>query len=126
VVPSDEQLREAVFTRLSPDEARSSVVYLATTPVEGGTTFAFGRITVSVPWPAWLAFVDLDPWANWTHPCRYICVHLDTLVTHAVDADLPPFNRRQPGQPTVQWRVLYRAPAVPATLLAVSEGAAGE
>jgi hypothetical protein len=117
--PSDDRVRDAIFASLSVNQIESCVVYVATAPVAAGP-IAFGRITVRVPWAAWLAFVDLEPAANWTHACRYVCVSTESGDTHSLDADRPPF-----GPPSaasgLTWKVLYRAPAVPAALLAIPD-----
>lgn len=119
--PSDERLRAAVLAQLTPDEIRSCVVYLVSRPLVGGTMLTFARHTIEMPWDGFLAFVDLDPMANWTHRCRYVSIEPETGETRSVDAEYPPFGARAPGQSPMPWRVLYRAPDVPAAVLAVPE-----
>ncbi len=116
--PSDERLRALVLAQLTADEIRSCVVYLASPLIAGGTMLTFARLTLEVPWDGFLAFVDLDPMANWGHLCRYICIQAVTGETKTVNAQLPPFGPRKPDQPQLQWRVLYRAPDVPVAVLA--------
>ena len=123
----DERVRAVVLRELNSDEVGSCVVYLAAETLPAGTTLMFPRATVEFPWAGRLAFVDLDPMANWAHACRYVCVEPDTGAIRSTDATLPPFVTGRPGKPHLEWRVLYKAPRVPAAVLAVplEGGAAG-
>ena len=72
-----------------------------------------------------MAFVDLDPMANWSHRAQYVFVQRSSGETRTVDAHLPPF--RHGGEaPGYRWRVLYQAPSVPDALLAVPKTDEGE
>jgi len=100
--------------QLSPLELDNCVVYLLSTPVAAGSTLVFPRASIAVPWEARVAFLDLDPLANFGHPCRYVLINSETGETRSVDARFPPFR------PDVenQWRVVYKAPGVPDAALA--------
>jgi len=115
----DERVRAVVLRELNSEEAGSCVVYLAAETLPAGTTLTFPRATVEFPWAGRLAFVDLDPMANWAHACRYVCIEPDTGAIRSTDATLPPFGTDRPGKPHLEWRVLYKAPRVPAAVLAV-------
>jgi len=119
--PTDARLRTAILAQLTPDEIRACVVYVASEPIAAGTTVALGRIAITLPWEGHLAFVDLDPMANWSHRCRYVGVRTGSSETVSEEAQLPPFGARKPGEPPLRWRVLYRAADVPAAVLAVPE-----
>lgn len=112
-----EQLRAAVMAQQSPEEMRSCVVYIASTPISRGTKVSFPRLTFEAPWDAFMAFVDLDPTANWSHPARYLFVDRTTGEVTTLDAQLPPFRNAEDSDPYA-WRVLYQAPSVPDAVLA--------
>ena len=110
---TDERLREAVLARCASDEQRWCVVYVAEASLLKGATRRVPGLTLECPWDAYVAFVDLDPMANWGHRCRYVCVSEDTADTTCIDAQFPPFSARTDRQAPSPWRVLYRAPGVP-------------
>jgi len=115
---SDERVRTLVLDQLTDGERGSSVLYLASESVTRGTTLQFARLAFVCPWDAHLVFVDLDPMANWGHPCRYLCVGQDTGDTRAFAAQFPPFGPPVDGRTQYHWRVIYQAPGVPDAVLA--------
>jgi hypothetical protein len=115
---SDEELRAAALAQLTTAQLRFCIVYLASEPITGGTRLTFPRITLEMPWDGFLVFVDLDPMANWTHACRYMCIRRETGEVTTVDARVPPFGART--EPSLHWRELYRASDVPADVSTAS------
>ena len=113
-----ERLRALVFAQLTEAERASCVVYLATAQVARGVTLSFPRATLSCPWDGYLAFVDLDPMANWSHACCYVCLEPVAGESLRVDAHLPPAG---PSRALHHWQVIHRAPHVPPALLMVPE-----
>ena len=103
---STERLRTAVLARLTDREVESCVVYVSRERITRGTTLSFPRLTFTCSTDGYLAFVDLDPMANWGHACCYICVDADTGDASRVDAQLPPFGPTAAREWT--WEVLYR------------------
>ncbi len=115
----DERLREAVHARCTTDEWQSCVVYVAGVPCVRGASLRFPGLTLECPWDGYLAFVDLDPTANWGHRCRYVCLSEDAADATSVDAQFPPFSATRDHHVPYDWRVLYRAPGVPDAAVAV-------
>jgi hypothetical protein len=112
-----EDLRAAALAQLTEQERQSCLVYLASPPVARGETLSFPRVSFDCPWDGYLTFVDLDPMANWSHACCYICIDSEAERAHRVDAQFPPFGPPKAGSPARQWRVIYRAPGVPEALI---------
>jgi hypothetical protein len=55
------------------------------------------------PLPHWLAFVDLQPQANWMHPCCWLIVDQANLSVSVIPGDQPPvFGTLAPS-----WRVIW-------------------
>ncbi|MGA9596231.1 MAG: hypothetical protein WBV06_08745 [Acidimicrobiia bacterium] len=117
---TDEDLRAAVMAVLSPETLCNCAVYVALTPVASGSMLEFPQMAFTSPWDALMAFVDLDPMANWSHPALFVLVSRASGEVRTVDAHLPPFRRAGDADP-YEWRVLYRAPSVPDAVLAAAE-----
>jgi hypothetical protein len=116
-----DRLRAAALAALSAAEARSCVVYLWTAAASGGAPLSFGRLTFTCPSDGYLAFADLEPAANWSHACCYLCIDGATGNARRVDAQFPPFRAPRGDSPEARWTVLYQAPGVADALLATAE-----
>ena len=116
-----ERLRTTVLAHLTDRETQSCVVYLATARVARGEQLSLPRLTFACPWDGYLAFVDLDPMANWGHACCYICIEPETGEAYRIDAQFPPFGPPKADRPTRQWQVIHRAPGVPEAVLTSPE-----
>jgi len=114
-----ESLREAVVDRCTADEIHSCVAYVTSVPFSSGTTLRFPGTTLEFPWDGFLAFVDLDPMANWGHACRYVLINPNTGEAKSIAAQFPPFGPERNREPKYHWRLLYQAPGVPDAVLAV-------
>jgi hypothetical protein len=112
---SAERLRAALTTQLTGEELASCVVYIAG-PLAAGTRLEFPQLSLVLPWEGFVAFVDLDPMANWGHACRYVLMHAETGESKTVNAQLPPFSNQR-----YRWRVFYQASSVADALLAVAK-----
>jgi hypothetical protein len=105
---------QVVLESLSEAERRASAVYLDPQPLEPGNEISIrgGGMTVAVP--SVLAFVDLQPAANWAHPCRYVLVGLNDGSITSRDAKFPPdaeslrLVHRGPG--VEDWMLLTTSP----------------
>ena len=66
--------------------------------VSGQTTLTtWSHREIAPPWPScWVFFIDDNPAANWSHPCRYVFVSPDLSSTRVVDA-LRPLTVEGPG-----------------------------
>ena len=105
---SDEQIGPVLIELLTAEEREGAAVYAADKPIPAGTVLHFARTTIEAPWDSLLFFVDRDPWANWTHSCRYLLISRKTGEAKSFEAQTPPF-----GQEGLNWRVVYRAASVP-------------
>ena len=85
-----EQAAEKAVGTLSASEKASAVVYLDSKEIKAGESVPIGRESVVAPWDAWMAFVDLQPAANWGHPCRYLLLDPHTGEVRRFDASFPP------------------------------------
>jgi len=106
----------AIRAQLNAEEKNSGVVYVATEPIPAGTKLEFPKLTIEAKGSAFLAFVDRDPMANWTHSSRYLLINRLTREAESFEAVLPPFSSSQ----SLRWRVAYKAPSVPEAVLAAN------
>lgn len=108
---------ERLVAQLDEAERAGAVAYYAEAPLSGGAPLGVPRLQVRAPFDALLGFVDREPTANWSHSCRYLLIDRETgKEVVSIEAQLPPF---MPGA-TGQWRVAYKAPAVPDAAVATS------
>jgi hypothetical protein len=98
------QISRLVIDTLSPSERDSSVVYLDKRILPPDSTFEIDRKPIHIPSQAVVAFVDLDPTANWAHACRYLVVDPETGNVNSVNAKLPPFLREAPKTLRMIWK----------------------
>lgn len=106
---SNDDVDSIFFANLTPEEIARCVVYVARMLISAGDRLEFPRTSIDVPWPAFIAFVDREPTANWSHSCRYILLNSQTGEIKSFESQFPPF---QPNQ-KMEWGVLYKAPSVP-------------
>jgi hypothetical protein len=97
-----------ILGNLTPPEVSGSVVYVAETPIYADTHLEFPHISITAPWDAFIAFVDRDPMANWSHSCRYLLVNREDGEIRSFEAQLPPFTSDR----QIHWREVYRAPSL--------------
>ena len=103
------KIAELALDSLSTEERESSIVYLDEQVLTEGSTVQIGEKEVTVPWPAVVVFVDLQPGLNWGHACRYLLVNASTGELRSFSSELPPFLRR----PSETLRVIWKADSVP-------------
>jgi hypothetical protein len=117
MITSFEDFVSSVPAHLTPDERASGVAYAAETqkPFAAGMQLHFPGTVITVPAATYLAFIDRQPMANWGHPARYLLVDCASAETWSFETRLPPF--RAGGD--LRWRVVYRAPSVPDTAVAL-------
>jgi hypothetical protein len=119
---SPDRVRASALAHVTADERRACVVYLAVSPVRRGDVLSVPRLTLTVPWDGYVAFVDLDPTANWGHAACYLCIDGETGDVQRVNAQFPPFVPPTGDGGRAAWDVIYQAPGVPDALLAVPKG----
>ena len=106
---SDDDVLRVILGDLTPYEVAHSLVYAADMPIEAGIRLKFPRISIDVPWTAFIVFVDRDPTANWSHSSRYVLINRETGEAKSFEAKFPPFGPNK----QMHWRVLYKGPSVP-------------
>jgi hypothetical protein len=113
------QLDEFLLRPLSPPERTQAVVYLDDV-LRQATAAREADGTPGWPAPHWLAFVDLQPQANWMHACCYLIVDQASQHITRVAAERPPqFGAFGPG-----WRVVWHSADVQAwQIMPVSDDA---
>lgn len=103
IMPMDKLSQLAIGT-LSPKELKSNNVYLDERVLKANDQLEFDSEKITVPWNAVMAFVDLQPTANWGHDCRYLLINVDTGELQSIDAQFPPFLRGAPKTLRVIWQ----------------------
>lgn len=88
-----EQIAERAIETLTQPEKDSSIVYLDSEEIKAGASVDVDRKKIEVPWDGYMAFVDLEPQANWSHKCRYLLVNGCTGEVKSFEASFPPFLR---------------------------------
>lgn len=104
---SHDEIVSNILSGLTPPELSHCVVYLAKSLIPAGQV-NFPRISIDVPWQAYIAFIDREPMANWSHSARYIFVNSETGEMKSFEVQFPPFGASQ----ELKWGLLYKAPSV--------------
>lgn len=70
----------------------SNYEILASTEVvpSSDTIYTNNTYVVSPSYPCWFFFVDLDPYADWWHACRYVFVSVETGECVSTNMQSPP------------------------------------
>jgi hypothetical protein len=105
-VSSPDHAARIALDALSAEERRTAVLYLDDALVPAGT-LRLGRTEIMLDRPARIAFVDLEPGANWGHPCRYLVIDAEGGALRSIPETMPPFLR----EPAPTLRVIARGPA---------------
>jgi hypothetical protein len=104
----EEQIRALFLAQLSQNELDRAVLYLSSALVAQGP-LTISPLPIQVPWPAYLAFVDREPSANWGHSARFILLNPETREIFSIESRFPPFR----GNETLRWRTIYKAASAP-------------
>jgi len=111
-----QRILDKVRGSLGADRLASAIVYLDWNPIRAGERVRVGDVQIDVPWDAHIAFVDLEPRANWGHACCYLAIRQDTDEVIQVAAHMPPFLKAE----TSTFRLLWRGPLTPEWAVATS------
>jgi hypothetical protein len=84
-------LASEVIASLSPQEREESIAYMEQRIVPEGEALPWPGMTTSFAEPVVIAFIDLAPGLNWTHPGRYLVLGVDGGIRRKVEVDRPPF-----------------------------------
>lgn len=107
------EIAGSVVATLSDEERRKSVVYFDPRLLENGAAVSVRGTTLPVTAPSFMAFVDLEPASNWSHPCRYLLVNREDGSIVRVDAQFPPASESlrliHRGEGVDDWMLLTNA-----------------
>jgi hypothetical protein len=106
---NDDRLLDRIRTRLGAKRLAGAIVYVMPKPRPGGEPLAVGDVVINIPWSHWLAFVDLEPQANWGHSCIYIGLRVDDETLAEYPAHMPPFLKADASD----FKLLWYGPRAP-------------
>jgi hypothetical protein len=86
-----QRILDKIRASLNADRLAGSIIYLDWNMVKAGQKLELGDALMEVPWDAYIAFVDLEPRANWGHECCYLAIRQDSDESIQVVAHMPPF-----------------------------------
>ena len=104
-----QRILDKIRASLNADRLAGSIIYLDWNMVKAGQRLQLGDALMEVPWDAYIAFVDLEPRANWGHEYCYLAIRHDTDEVIQVAARMPPFLKAG----TTTFRLLWRGPLAP-------------
>ena len=95
-----------IFLKNQLEEAhlQEAIIYREGQILRKGTRFPIGRRTFILPFDAHLVFVDLEPKANWGHPCTYFFIDTDGNNFEKSIEMFPPYTGNFPDT----WIVIQR------------------
>jgi len=109
-----EQIAAWALTTLSEAERRRSVVYIEARRRPAGESIPLGRRVVTRAAPTVVVFVDLEPAANWSHPCRYLLIDPDSDARESIEGEFPPprdhLRLVHRGSDVADWMLLTTVP----------------
>ena len=79
-----------------------SIIYMDTQVFEEMQVIHAGRKSLSVPFKAFMVFVDLEPKSNWGHSCLYLLIQEKGEVYEVMKEMFPPYH----GEYQETWIVL--------------------
>ena len=112
----ERRILDRVRDVLGADSLAGAVVYLDWNPIRAGERLEVGDAVIQVPWDAHIAFIDLEPRANWGHACSYLAIRLDGDEVIQVAAQMPPFLKAKAST----FHLLWRGPLVPGWAIAAN------
>ena len=104
-----QRILDKVRGSLGADRLLGTIVYLDRRPIRAGERVQVGDALIEVPWDAQIAFVDLEPKANWGHACSYLAIRIDSDEVSEYAAHMPPFLKTEASN----FHLLWRGPLAP-------------
>ena len=108
------EIASRVVASLPAEELRRVAVYLDPQPLDQGATLSIRGSLIPVAAPSVVAFIDLQPSANWAHPCRYLLINVDDCSISSIDAQFPPTREQlrliHQGEGVEDWMLLGTQP----------------
>ena len=112
----EERILKKVGERLGPGRLQGAIVYLDRELKRAGEAVQSGDVVIDLPWDCHIAFVDLEPRANWGHACAYLAIRADGDDAIEIAARMPPFLKAGSSG----FRLLWRGPLAPEWAVAAS------
>lgn len=105
----EQRIMDKVRNSLSAERLEKAIVYLDRELKRAAERVSVGDVVIDLPWDGHMAFVDLEPKANWGHACSYLAIRLDGHEVIKLAAQMPPFLKAE----TSTFGLLWRGPLAP-------------
>lgn len=86
-----EEMLKIVLKNLSTKEKERAIIYWDKKLLEVGDKVKIGRKTIDMSFKGYMVFVDLEPKANWGHPCLYFLIDIRTQDIKIIKEEFPPY-----------------------------------
>jgi hypothetical protein len=100
----EQRILDKVRDSLGADRLESAIVYLDHKHKRAGECLHVADVMIHLPWDGHVAFVDLEPKANWGHACSYFAIRLDGEEVIELPAQMPPFLKAEASNFGLLWR----------------------
>ena len=105
----EQHIMDKVRGSLGADRLEGAIIYLDHDLKRAGERVSVADMVIDVPWDGHIAFVDLEPKANWGHACSYLAIRLYGDEVIELAAHMPPFLKAEAST----FRLLWRGPLAP-------------
>jgi hypothetical protein len=85
------QMLTKMKAALTAEELATTMVFWYDKPLKSGQKVQLGKDSLPMPFDGTLVFVDLQPKANWSHPCYYLLYDAKLTTCKRIEAAFPPF-----------------------------------
>src|SRR3954465_7925631 len=85
-----DEIIASIRSGISGDELKRSVIYLSEHLLQEGTIAQINNQPVPIEHTGILVFADLQPGANWAHPCRYLLIDKSNRKVKTYESHFPP------------------------------------
>ncbi|MFC0181560.1 hypothetical protein SAMN04515674_104180 [Pseudarcicella hirudinis] len=82
---------EKIKGNLSPEEIKKAMIFWQPEKLSAGQMIQLGNFSSKMPFNGTVAFIDLEPTANWGHACKYFLIDENIEKIQKIDAQFPPF-----------------------------------
>jgi len=99
----EQRIMDKVRDSLGADRLERVIVYLDDDLKRAAERVSVGDVVIDMPWEGHIAFVDLEPKANWGHACSYLAIRLDGDEVIEFAAHMPPFLKAEASTFRMLW-----------------------
>jgi len=100
----EQRILGKIRNSLGTERLERAIVYLDHKPKRAGEYLHVADVIIDLPWDGHVAFVDLEPKANWGHACSYFSIRLDGEEVIELPAQMPPFLKAGASDFRLLWR----------------------